>query len=105
MPRSFERVDQGLLWQFLDDRFNDPSQPRGHVARQRDGTTLNEPTPFPLLKSPVGIQPPQKSGTCIRRHHFLLPSSSVLHFSDSRPLRATNPPCSIHRALTHPMIG
>src|SRR5664279_2285746 len=38
---SEEGVDQRLLREFLDDRFDNPSQPQGHVTRQRDGPTLN----------------------------------------------------------------
>ena len=49
-----EGVDERLVRHLLlDDRFDDPSQPRGHVTRQRDGTTLKIRTPFPLLEAPV----------------------------------------------------
>ena len=102
---SSEGVGQRLLRELLDDRFDDPSQPKGHVTRQRDGPTLNIHTTFPLLESPVGIQPPQKSGTGIGWQHSLPRASGVLHFTNPGRVRATDPAPSIQRTIMHLMIG
>jgi hypothetical protein len=55
---SFESIEERLLGELLDDRFDDPSQPKWHVSRQRYGSALDDYTGITLLESPKGIQAP-----------------------------------------------
>lgn len=103
--RSFQSVNQRLLREFLDDRLDGPSQPCWHVARQRNRSALDVHTIFTLFDSPVGIQAPKESITCIGRQYFLFWTSRVFHLSDARRIRATNPVRSIYGTILHFMIS
>ena len=51
---SLQRVDERLLGELSDDRFNDPSQPKWHVTRQRYGSALDNNAAVTPLELPVG---------------------------------------------------
>src|SRR5208282_3297681 len=53
--RSLEGIDQRLLREPLDNWLDHPSQAQGHVARQRNCSTLHAHITSPLRDSPVGI--------------------------------------------------
>ena len=65
LPRGLQSIDERLFWELLDDWLNRPSQAKGHVARQRYGSALDDYTSISFLESPVRIQPPQEAVTRI----------------------------------------
>ena len=75
--RAFKGRDQRLFREFLNNGFDNPSQPEGHITGQRNGTALDAYTSIPLLESPVGIQPPQEPVTCVRGQYLFIRASRV----------------------------
>lgn len=105
LARSFQCVDERLLGEFLNDRFNGPSQAKGHVARERDGSAFDHYAGIPLLQSPIGIQAPQESVTSVGLRNSLLQGSGTFHFCYARCAREAHPTRWVHGAIMHLMIG
>ncbi len=62
---GLERVDEGFFREFLDDRFDNPSETEWHVTGQRYGSTFDDDIGITLLESPIRRESPKKSVTRI----------------------------------------
>ena len=98
---EFERFSRNALDEWSDQ----PIQAGGNVARQGDRFALNVYAVVGLGKSPVGIQPPQKSAIVSRRQLTFTGFAGILDFGDPRAVRAALRAGCVDRLVMHVVIG